>query len=358
MSWNIEVSGSGPSTQISAASEQDVLEQVTTALKGKAAEISIKTEPVDLSEAPALPTLDEQFWRTLVRRIKAGLCTPFLGAGVNEGIVPLGGEIAETWAKENAYPLPDARDLAKVAQFMALTGSDLMDCKEELLERWFTNVNLPPAKPPDQEDQPLRFLASLPIPVYLTTNYDNLMCRALSDAGKTPRRELCKWNSHPKVLPWKSVWNDKRGFKPTKDEPLVYHLHGIDTIYESLVLTEDDYLDFLVAATKESQKADQKKNALLPPAIQEALAGSSILFVGYGLADWTFRVLYRGLLSSIEPGQKRASVAVQLAPGSPNNRVKVEQYLVKYFGNMDVKCYWGRAQQFTTALKEKLKQYG
>ena len=35
-------------------------------------------------------------------------------------------------------------------------------------------------------------------------------------------------------------------FKPSPQTPVVYHLHGHRSVIDSLVLTEDDYLDYLV----------------------------------------------------------------------------------------------------------------
>ena len=71
------------------------------------------------------------------------------------------------------------------------------------------------------------------------------------------------------------------------------------------MLTEDDYLDFLVAIARDA--------ALLPHQIQRALAGTSLLFVGYRLADWDFRVIHRGLVAATEASLRRLSVTVQLA---------------------------------------------
>jgi hypothetical protein len=43
-------------------------------------------------------TKDEN-WKILLGRIKAGKCTPFLGAGASYGTFPLGSDIAQAWAK-------------------------------------------------------------------------------------------------------------------------------------------------------------------------------------------------------------------------------------------------------------------
>ena len=118
---------------------------------------------------------------------------------------------------------------------------------------------------------------------------------------------------------------------PSPEDPLVYHLHGRLDILESLVLTEDDYLDFLVAISQDDR--------LLPHPIQKALAGSSLLFIGYRLADWDFRVLHRGLVMAGEQSLRRLSVTVQI-PEHP----EANQYLDQYFGAMNVRVFWGTAE--------------
>ena len=127
--------------------------------------------------------LSEDDWQTLLTRIKGGKCTPFLGAAVNHGILPLGGEIAGEWADANGYPLDSRTDLAKVSQFLAIK-SDAARPKEMMLEK------LDRSQKPfnfNDEDEPLNVLARLPIPVYLTTNYDSLLRAGHQTTTATPR---------------------------------------------------------------------------------------------------------------------------------------------------------------------------
>src|SRR5262245_47292790 len=71
-------------------------------------------------------------WNLLLARIADGVCTPFLGAGAAAHALPLGGQIAERWAREIEYPLDDPHDLARVAQFLAVDQDDAMYPKERL----------------------------------------------------------------------------------------------------------------------------------------------------------------------------------------------------------------------------------
>ena len=49
---------------------------------------------------------------------------------------------------------------------------------------------------PDFNDpaEPHRVLANLNLPVYVTTNYDDFMVKALARHHRQPNRVLCQWN--------------------------------------------------------------------------------------------------------------------------------------------------------------------
>jgi hypothetical protein len=182
----------------------------------------------------------------------------------------------------------------------------------------------------------------------MTTNYDDHMVRALAARGKDPRRELCRWNTLLKKR--SSVFDSGSGFRPTPANPVVFHLHGHNEVPESLVLTEDDYLDFLVNISRQQD--------LLPPRIQEALTGASLLFVGYRLADWDFRVLFRGLVTSMEGSLRRISVAVQLPPEAQERENQAAQsYLTDYFADIKVRVYWGTGREFAAELRERWRSF-
>lgn len=284
-------------------------------------------------------TLREQDWEILLGRIQKGKCTPFLGAGAAYGFLPLGSDIAQNWAKEYGYPLTDSTDLARVAQFLAVSTKDSMFPKEKILES-FKSCSAPDFA---AADEPHAVLADLPLPIYMTTNYDDFMMRALVSRNRQPRRELCSWNSFLRGRP--SVFDASETFLPSAANPVVYHLHGHTGVPESLVLTEDDYLDFLVSISRDHN--------LLPPRIQEALTGASLLFIGYRLADWDFRVLFRGLVTAMESSLRRISVAVQLPPGSVAGAPDAQKYLTDYFDDINVRVYWGTAREFAAELRQR-----
>ena len=292
--------------------------------------------------------MTDEDWNVLLDRIGEGKCTPFLGAGVNYGILPLGGQIARGWAEKEGFPLRCSEDLASVAQFLAVKYNDPVFPKDRIL-RQLASEKKPDFSRPDERLDCLCALADLPLPVYLTTNYDNLMVEALrhADTKKNPRREVCRWHKGLKSVP--SVFGAK--YTPDYANPVVFHLHGSDEHVQSLVLTEDDYLDFLVNVSR-----NQK---ILPPRIQEALTNASLLFVGYRLRDINFRVIYRGLVQSMDGSQRHLSVTVQVKPpddhaGDPE---KAEKFLTDYFEELKVRVYWGTAAQFAKELRDRWRTF-
>ena len=225
-------------------------------------------------------SLDEQTWQLLIGRIKKRTCTPFLGAGASYPFLPLGGAAAEKLAQKYGYPFPDRSNLINVAQYAAIYA-DPLSPKEDMLEM------IAQSAPPTfkEEGQPHAVLADLPLPLYVTTNYDDFMSQALKRRDKDPKQEYCRWTESAGDDP--SIFES--GYLPTVANPLVYHLHGFGRP-ESMVLTEDDYLEFL---------ANMTRRDVLPKAIEKALQTNTCVFIGYGFADWNFKILFQSLRSRL-----------------------------------------------------------
>ena len=278
----------------------------------------------------------ETDWTILLGRIREKKCTPFLGAGAAYGVLPLGADIATGWATDYGYPLEDRSNLISVSQFLALKQDRMFP--KELIAKMFQNV-----KPPDYSSpsEPHAMLARLPLPIYVTTNYDNFMAGALTKQNKDVRQELCRWNKFVKDIP--SAFDN--GFVPTTANPVVFHLHGYIPVSESLVLTEDDYMDFLVNISTDDQ--------LVPKPIEKAFTGTSLLFIGYRIADWNFRVLLRSLTKYMEGTLRRTHFAVIKPPDNGQDLEGAQAYLSEYYENIDVRVYWGTAASFVKELNQR-----
>jgi hypothetical protein len=305
-------------------------------------------------EMATIGTLSDDNWTDLLSRIQSGRCTPFLGSGVNEGILPTGADLAKELAARERYPFGDFTNLQNVSQYLAVMH-DPMYPKEQTVA--LLREKLAAWKTPEEQERffstreaPLSILAALPFPVYITTNYDDLMIRALlaqKTPKKTPKRELCHWNKYIDTTDYikrnPSVFKSRRGFAPGQETPVVFHLHGHDEVPESLVLTEDCYCDFVANISR-------RKDAI-PLRIQQALAGSSLLFIGYRLADFDFHVIYKGVVGQLEGSLRRGSVSVQIPrEGSETMSQKRLDYFVARFRPMKVSIFWGTAKEFAREL--------
>jgi hypothetical protein len=287
--------------------------------------------------------LDEEGWTRLVEHIQDRTCTPFVGAGASVAQddsgrgLPTGKDLAERWAAQYDIPAWQSHDLAKVAQAMAVQR-DAMFPKDQMLKV------VRDAAAPDfgSASDPHGVLARLPFRIYLTTNYDDYLVRSLQAARRRPHRYLSCWHDNLRADP--KLWRPPRGQEPSDNEPFVFHLHGHADSRQSLVLTEDDYLEFLVAATINPKD-------LLPAAVRTALMSTSLLFIGYSITDWSFRVVFKSLLRNLPASIADRHIAVQLDPEDDKQRT----YLDQYYGGQKIDVFWGSAAEFALKLSDRTK---
>ncbi len=305
-------------------------------------------------------------WSTLVRQIQKGRCTSIIGPRVHGSVLPTQAELAERWADMHTYPFRNRNEMARVAQFMATNqGEDFP--RYELLDTLQADLiaRLPDELKPDDAADTLtelvqsvgwqslvadnpndahRVLADLDLPLYLTTNPDSFMTEALKAREREPVRELCRWSED---LDWlDSQLSENEDYEPTVEEPLVYHFFGSDEEAESLVITEDHYFNFLVRTSSERDR--------IPYIVRDALSSTSLIFIGYSLYDWEFRVLMHGLVNNLTQRKKFKHVAVQLelADVVSTDTAAVQTFLQQYFQDADINVYWGSTAQFIAELRE------
>lgn len=166
----------------------------------------------------------------------------------------------------------------------------------------------------NEQNNPLNRLAELPLPIYITTSYHDFIERALAKNGKHPRVQICPWNGD-------SAYTKPHWFDPTSapqnvdvenldaDEttPLVYHLYGLEKEPSSLVISEDDFMEFLI-------KVSVNKNTI-PETFISKMTQSSLLMLGYRLSSWDFRVLFKGVIKQVRDiTPDGVNFAVQLDP--------------------------------------------
>ncbi len=322
----------------------------------------------------------QQVWKRLVKPVREGRVVPILGPGLLESICGTPFQTARRLADRADFPLGDEQwdDLPRVSQYMAVKESRynaVRAYQDQLLadliaqhRYWLPAAELPPLQPNPRlgrllglvgahllrgrEGDPFRILAELPASVYLTTNFDPLLEVALKENQRTPQSVVSRWRHQraPETAATQAM------HEATAKEPIVYHAFGAfgKDADDTLVLTEDDYFDFLIGTSSDK---------LVPSEVESALVDNSLVFLGFRLTDWSFRVLFRLMMSL--PGRERLKnychVAVQVAPElqSARDAEGLRAYLSEYFGKQaNIDIFWGSAAEFLTALDRELKAAG
>jgi hypothetical protein len=243
--------------------------------------------------------------------LKTGQVVPFLGAGVNraeqqegdgtnhatDASLPTGSELSLALADESDFPEEETNrtDLSKVASyFVEQAGRQVLrERLHKVFDRDFTPCDIH------------TYLAEIASPMLIvTTNYDDLTERAFAQAGRpfdlvvhpTDRRDL-----DASVLWWKAGVAEPVPVPPNellidlKATTVIYKMHGtVDrrSKWDSYVITEEDYVDFLSRMTG---------NTAVPAIFMRHFRSRHFLFLGYGLRDWNLRVVLRNMKTKL-PG--------------------------------------------------------
>lgn len=221
---------------------------------------------------------DERFLRVLIERIRKGTCVLFLGEGVALDPGGSGQHLSAMLARHLASDpelaqnprLGETDNLRHVTQLyyqlkrdrdeLALAVKDFYSQFAELTTDFHRDI------------------ASLPFKLCVSTTHDDLLYTALKERGKHPLRSFYNFRkANELVLP-----------EPTPQAPIVYHLFGYpgdQWDWESLVLTENDLIKFMVNVVKGSPALPDRIRGYL------ADADTSFLFVGFGFQHWRVRLL-------------------------------------------------------------------
>ena len=358
-----------------------------------------KAEPADIwselapriADGQIIPIVSNSIYQDLV--FASLLAEPEPGAtkgdatGANDLNYNAEDILADAWATDVGFPLPEQHWLPRVALFVRVARSKttreakatyLNFLKDTLTflartegkadaatldeigadrERYsFTEVAAELGYPvAGKSPNPIDLLAQLNLPIYITTSHFDFLERAIRANGReNVRTQVCFWSGEP------TKWADPShktdfDFEPTEATPLVYHVFGLETYLESMVLTEDDYLDFLSTLARDTSS----ENRIMPPYLQKAIAKSSLLMLGYRLRDWEFRVMFRGL---IRPSTLREfNLAIQMDLHRQSARATAEQikaYLEKYLlDNANFTVSWDSPQAFMNRLWEEWQEW-
>ena len=251
--------------------------------------------------------MKERHWNNLVGSLRHGNCVLMLGSEipVKASSATNGSQSGNTLAEELRLRLareleeddrsPSGNTLAALAQQYEDTEGFGPTTLRATAEMVLTSRQYSPSSVHEQ-------LAALPFSLIVTTGQDTMLEQALKAAGKSPI-------SHRYHLRGDKRENPEFVLPGTPASPVVFHLFGSAEEPSSLVLSENDVLDFLIRVVSERPP--------LPNSLLRVLkrVGQSFLFVGFGIRHWDLRILLKILLRALELNRSGPAIAAEPLDG-------------------------------------------
>ncbi|UBU09052.1 SIR2 family NAD-dependent protein deacylase [Nonomuraea gerenzanensis] len=308
------------------------------------------------------PGLDRFPFAQVAAWLARGEIVPFVGAGASRvgadgtKLLPDGRGLAQDLIKamEGACPHGVGDDLAKVAQLYEKTAFDRSALYDHL-HATFEREQL--RKEPGDVARLLGRIPRQDAPLFIvTTNYDSFIERAFAaegkplcvitqnmrdpDGGGSQVSLILPGGAHELVPSAEFQWNESRF---PRDCAFLFKMHG--SVHkrdpggpDDVIITEDDYIDFLVNAGKGMSAY------FPPPSLTLAYKQRRFLFLGYSLYDWNFRAFLRMLVLRNALGRRdtKRHWAIQLDPHP------VE---VKLWEHRNVNVYDGDLKDFCARIR-------
>lgn len=309
----------------------------------------------------------EQFdnWESICNKVREGRFCPILGPELGEELFGATQEQATRLADKYNFPLSSngRSDIAKVSQFVSVDRGREHACEALATDHVRRLGGVYPGELPAllqgsvdacraNPESPYTLLAAkeLAASIYLNASYETLLLRVLKAEGKNPEPVFGAWRGAEVVQK-----PQPKNAIPTADSPWVYHIFGVFGRPDTMVLTEDDFFDYLIASSRLN---------LLLPALLSKLMESSLVFLGFRLDDWRFRVLYRLIVTQQGAAalSGRCHVGVQVNPGEQSlaDVNRAVRYMTKYFQGShsanapNISIYWGSPSDFLEQLRQQM----
>jgi hypothetical protein len=302
---------------------------------------------------------EEPPYRFIARKLLEGEVVPFLGAGASvfhhpahpdDKVIcpPTGSALAELLAEEAGFlEDPDLRlDLPLVASYFEHVNVDRSGLCDVL------NSIFKPEFAPNALHRLLAQVAARKELLIITTNYDDMIERAFDEA-KTPYHlvitaieDLELGGTVKYRAPGRQDLVDEEPSKldvSLASASIIYKMHGSINRREPnvgyYVITEEDYIKFL------------GRMSIVPDKIVASLTLKNnnikrLLFLGYSLSDWNFRVMLDMLWNVGKGREPLRSYAIQRQPGKVEARI---------WDTKEVKVFDLDLQEFTDQLREEVR---
>src|SRR5436853_7832109 len=131
----------------------------------------------------------------------------------------------------------------------------------------------------------------------------------------------------------------------TLDSRLVFHMFGYDE--DSLVITEDDFLEFLRVVSQDKWR--------IPLGLRTTLTESMLLFLGFNIRDLDFRIFFKGVVDQLKDIRRERVAILQVPPDlSRKERLEekreIETFLAKDLSSLKIQVLWTSIEDFLNEL--------
>jgi len=194
----------------------------------------------------------DDFINEYVKALRENNVAVFAGAGlsVKSGYFDWK-KLLEPIARKLQLDIKEEYDLAALAQYFVDNKGGVRDQLTKILTTEFNKSGI-------SFSENHKILARLPISIFWTTNYDNLLEQALRDAGK---------------LPDVKVTNAHLAQNISKRDAIVYKMHGDVSDLANTVLTKHEYEDYNL------------NRELFSNAFKADFVAKTMLFIGFSFTD-------------------------------------------------------------------------
>lgn len=252
----------------------------------------------------------------VAKKVSSGRCVLFLGSAIHapsppgcaycygdDDCPPVGNQLSGLLAKKCNYPGDDKDNLQRVSWYYEVTNRFRHLLIDEI--RTAVHVNRRPSSV-------LRGLARLRFPIVITTNYDQLYEQALDSIAVESGLPAADYDksiyarNDPSVS--RRVKTKDCAQNPSGDRPYLLKIHGDIDSPDSIVITDEDYIQFVLRMRDKSPYHPLGGNLLTK------LVDWPTLFIGYSLHDYNLRLLFRSLRLRLGPAEVQPNYSIDLEP--------------------------------------------
>jgi hypothetical protein len=220
-----------------------------------------------------------------------------------------------SWLDEGNDPIKvsDSTNLSQVAQIVERVHS-----RDELTSEVRDYYKQHADSLGKRDDPTFQRLAALPFPLFLTSRHDATLQWYLEKGGKQPSLKCYDFKGDRKAT---------LGNLGTSQQPVIYHLYGCTDDPGSMVITENDILEFL--------KSVVAGNPGLPADLLDLFQNKNFLFLGSGLGDYQLRVL----LHDLNLNKEKMSFALENTPSAGEQQRFQQKFgdSVLFYGHLGYK---------------------